>query len=103
MIYITMEYIHAHSRIDYDCEDATLQLYADAAEETVLGYLNRGTTPQEAIESLKEQYGKIPARIFEATLLLIDHMYQFRGVVTPQNLYQVPYSFDLLLKPLMKL
>ena len=36
MIYITLEYIHAHSRIDYDCEDAALQLYADAAEETVL-------------------------------------------------------------------
>ena len=41
MKWLTIEYIKQHSRIDYDCEDALLELYGKAAEETVMNIIDR--------------------------------------------------------------
>ena len=41
MKYLTLEMIKGHSRIQFDCEDDMLQLYAESAEDTVLNMLNR--------------------------------------------------------------
>ena len=53
MKYLTIQYIKEHSRIDYDCEDALLELYGDSAEETMASYLNRGKTVEEMVADLK--------------------------------------------------
>ena len=103
MKYLTIEYIKEHSRIDYDCEDAILELYGNAAEMTIAQYLNRGDTVEECVQSLTEKYGEVPAPIIQAALLLVDHSYDHRSPVSPTNMYQVPYSFDILVKPYMKL
>ena len=61
------------------------------------------TPVAEAIASLTEQYGEIPESVIEAALELVDHQYQYRGLVSPTSISTVPYNWDLLLKPYMKL
>ena len=103
MKYLTIQYIKEHSRIDYDCEDAVLELYGDSAEQTMASYLNRGVTVEEMVEDLKEVYGHVPAPIIHATLMLVDISYQYRSPISPTNVSVVPYTFDILVKPYMKL
>lgn len=97
MKWLTIDYIKQHSRLDFSDEDSVLDLYGSAAEETTLNYLNR--TYQE----LLEQYGEVPAPIRQATLLLVDHSYTQRSPASAQNMSIVPYSFDILVKPYMRL
>lgn len=97
MKWLTIEDIKAQLRIDTDCEDAVLQLYGVAAEETVLNYINR------TYEEVMEKYGDIPAPVRLATLMLVDNSYQHRSPASPQNMYYVLYGFDTLIKPYMRL
>lgn len=99
MKYITLEYIKAHSRIDElreNLEETDLvTLYAESAEQTVLNYLNR------SLEDLIDNYAEVPAPVMHATLMLVDLSYMQRSPISVQNLYTVPYTFDVLLKPYM--
>lgn len=103
MKYLTLDYIKLHSRIDFDCDDELLEMYGDAAEETVMDYIKSGQTVDEGISMLTEKYGQLPARIYQASLLLVEHMYNQRGVATSISLSPVPYNFDMLVKPFMTL
>lgn len=103
MEFLSLEYIRQHSRIEYDCEDALLELYADAAEEVLAQTLNRGNNAQEMVTSLFEQYGKIPTPIYHAGLMLVDLSYQNRTAIGPQQMHIIPYTFDICVKPYMKL
>ena len=71
---LTLEQIKAQCRIDPEMteEDSLLELYGDAAEETVLNYCNR------SLESLYEEYGRIPAAITQGALMLVANSYKNR-------------------------
>lgn len=100
MKFITFEQIKQQLRLDKEqaeMEHDMLCDYGDSAEETVLNTLN--TTMEDIIE----QYGRMPKPIVHATLLLVDNAYKERSPITPQNMSSVPYSFDLMLKPYMRL
>lgn len=97
MKYLTIDYIKSHSRLDYDCEDALIELYANAAEDMVLTYIRR------RYQDLTDEYGQVPDAIMHATLMLCDHGYTHRSPVSMQNLSEVKYSFDWLVKPYMRL
>lgn len=103
MRFLTIDFIKLHSRIDYDCEDELLEEYGDSAEEIICGLLGRGETVDEMVASLKEQYGAVPANIYEAAQMLVDLSYQSRSPVSPQNMSIVPYAFDLKIKRYIKL
>lgn len=103
MKYLTIDYIKQHLRIDFDCEDGLLEMYGDSAEETVAQYLNRGKAVDEMVADLKEVYGHVPAPIIHASLMLVDISYQYRSPISPTNVSMVPYTFDILVKPYMKL
>lgn len=103
MKFLSLEYVKQHLRLDTDCEDSLLVMYADAAESTLANYLNRGKTVQEMIDSLTEEYGEIPATIYQAALELVDASYQHRSPSSPTQMYYVLYGFDALVKPYMKL
>ena len=100
MKYLTIEQIKQQLRLDdqqvFDEHDL-LELYGDSAEDTVLNILNR------TMEDVIEQYGRIPAALRHATLMLVDNAYKERSPITPQNMSTVPYAFDLLVKPYMHL
>lgn len=98
MKWLSIDYIKQHSRIDFDCEDQLLELYADSAEETILDITNR------TYEELKEMGGgQIPAKLYHAALLLVDNSYQNRTPSSMQQLHTIPYGFDILVKNFMKL
>ena len=103
MNYLTIEYIKEHSRLDYDCEDALLELYANSAEMSIAQLLNRGKTVAECVASLEEEFGEVPAPIIHAALMLVDNSYEHRSPTSPQQMYYVPYGFDIMVKPYMKL
>lgn len=98
---LTLEYIKQHSRIDYDCEDELLGLYGDAAEVVLAQHLGRGKTVDDMVDSLTEEFGEVPAAIMQAALMLVDVSYQYRSPISPSNIYVVPYTFDILVKPYM--
>ena len=101
MKFLTLDYIKQHSRIDFDCEDALLELYGEAAEEAVLDI-----TPR-TYEEIREKWGTkekpIPAKLIVASLMLVEVSYLYRSPVSQQNMYAVPYAFDMMVKPYIKL
>lgn len=100
MKYLTFALIKAQLRLDdgqADAERDLLEMYGEAAEDTVLN------TCRRTITDIFEEYGCVPKAIVQASLMLVANSYQHREPASPQNLYSVPYTFDLLLKPYMRL
>ena len=99
MKYLTIDDIKQQLKLDFDCEDALLELYGTGAEDTILYLCNR------TYENLIESYGgSVPAAIRQVTLELVTNSYdQGSGPASPTNLSAVPYNFDLLIKPYMVL
>ena len=97
MKWLTTDWIKAHSRIDFDCEDELLELYGEDAEEMVLNVCNR------TMEDIIEQYGQVPKPLYVAALLLVETSYTQRASVSMQNLSDVPYAFDMKVKHYIKL
>ena len=99
MKWLRLDKIKKQLRIDPDfCdEDDLLESYGEDAEDTVLNIIG------QSVEELYEQYGDIPAPLVQASLLLVGISYQHREAITPQNLYIVPYAFDMRVKPYMRL
>jgi uncharacterized phage protein (predicted DNA packaging) len=101
MKWLTIEDIKTLSRIDYDCEDSLLELYGEAAEDTVMNIIGRDY--DDIVEHFGTDDRPIPAAIIQATLILVDTSYMQRTAVTPQQMFAVPYAFDMLIKPYMRL
>ena len=100
MKFLTFDQIKAQLRLDdQQAEDEydLLELYGDAAEDMVLNTLNC------TITDIFEQYGTVPKALVQAGLMLVAQSYQHREPASPQNLSAVPYAFDLLLKPYIRL
>ena len=97
MKYLRIDDIKQQLRLDFDCEDALLELYGTGAEDTILHLCNR------TYENLVETYGEVPAAIRHATLLLVANSYEQRSPASPTNLSAVHYNFDMLVKPYMAL
>ena len=99
MKWLTLQKIKAQCRIDdiNTEEDELLEMYGESAEEAVLNALGR------SYEDLIEVYSRVPVPVAHASLMLVDLSYQYRSPIGSQNMYQVLYAFDLLLKPYMRL
>lgn len=100
MKFLTFDQIKDQLRLDDEQaleEHDLLELYGEAAEDMVLNTMNR------TMEDIIEQYGVVPKSLVQAGLMLVAQSYQHREPASPQNLYTVPYAFDLLLKPYIKL
>ena len=99
MKWLTLEQMKAQLRIeaDFTAEDTLLVNYGEAAEDTLLNYLNR------PYQDIIELYGKVPMPLVQASLMLVDVSYQHRSPISVTNISLVPYTFDLLVKPYMRL
>ena len=58
---------------------------------------------RRTIEDIYEEYGEVPEDFKQATLLLVDNAYKERSPISPQSMSTVPYAFDMMLKPYMRL
>lgn len=98
MKWLTLDWIRAHSRLLKDVEeDDLLELYGEAAEESVLNVCQR------TYEDFIDNYGAIPKPIFEASLMLVELSYTQRSPVSQQQMYGIGYAFDFMVKPYMRL
>jgi uncharacterized phage protein (predicted DNA packaging) len=97
MKFLTLDYIKQQLRIVWSEEDTLLDEYGKAAEDTLLNLLNR------SYHDLLESYGEVPAPLVQAAMLLVGESYQHREPSSAQNLSSVPYAFDMLIKPYMRL
>lgn len=99
MKWLTLAKIKQQLRIepDFTDEDDVLEMYGESAEDVILNYLNR------SYEDVVEIYGHMPAPLIHASLMLVDTSYQYRSPVSTQNMSMVPYTFDILVKPYMRL
>lgn len=100
MKYLTFEQIKAQLRLDdeqAELERTLLEMYGDAAEDAVLTIIRR------PLRNVKQVYGHVPKKLILVTLLLVDEWYQHRAPAEPGSLSPVPYAFDLMLKPMMRL
>ena len=99
MKWLKLERIKQQLRIepDFHEEDELLEEYGESAEEVLLNYLNR------TYEDVIEVYGRVPAPLRHASLMLVDMSYQYRSPVSAQSISLMPYTFDILIKPYIKL
>ena len=100
MKFLTFDQIKAQLRLDDEQaeeERDILELYGESAEDAVLSLVRRN------MANLVETYGRIPKQIVQATLMLVAISYQHREPASQQNMYAVPYTFDLLIKSYMRL
>ena len=100
MKYLTFDMIKQQLRLDDEqasMEHDLLEMYGESAEDTVLNLCNR------TITDIFEQYGMVPKALVHATLMLVDNAYKERSPISPQSMSTVPYAFDLMLKPYIKL
>lgn len=100
MKYLTFEQIKAKLRLDdeqAELERKLLEMYGDAAEDAVLTIIRR------PLRNVKQVYGHVPKKLIQVTLLLVDEWYQHRATAEPGTLSPVPYAFDFMLKPMMRL
>lgn len=98
MKWLTLERIKQQLRIepDFHDEDDILELYGDSAEDAIMEVLNR------SYEELYEVYGRIPAPVVHASLMLVAQSYKDREKDLVQQVNANP-TFSLLLKPYMRL
>ncbi len=99
MKYLTLTQVKEQLRLDttFTLEDAKLTRLANAAENVVANITRRTYNDMIAM------YGEIPDDVVSAALLLVEVGYVQGSPVSQQNLSVVPYSFDILLKPYMRL
>ena len=97
MKFLALPYIKEHSRIDFDCDDAVLQLYGNAAEDVTLNIIRR------TYENLQDRYGTIPPAIRQAALMLTEVGYAHRSPVSMNNKSVIPYTYDTLIAEYMRL
>lgn len=100
MKYITFEQIKAQLRLDdtqADLERTRLEGMAGAAEEAVLDIMRR------SLVDVILTYNGLPQRLVHVTLLLVDEWYQHRSTIEMGSMSSVPYAFDFMLKPMMRL
>ena len=97
MKYLTLEYIKAHSRIDYDCENDLIEKYASAAERSILNLIG------QSYDELIDTYGEVPDDIMVATFELADNLIRHRSPVEQMGMSIVPYNFDFMLKNYIRL
>lgn len=100
MKFLTFDTIKAQLRLDDEqaqLEHDLLCDYGEAAEDAVLNICNR------TLEDIIEQYGKVPAPLRHVARMLVDEWYKHRSPVEQGQLSPVPYAFDLMLKPYMRL
>ena len=93
--WLSVQAIHDHCRIDFNCEDSELEQFGMDAEQAILDLTRR------TFENFVDTYGRIPDPIFNASLLLVQNLYNNRDAADSQKKEAALYGFDLLLKNYM--
>ena len=95
--WLTIDAIHAHCRIDFNCEDAELKQMGITAEQAILDLTRR------TYENFVDTYGRIPDPIFNASLLLVQSLYNNRDAEEQRDSKEIAFGFSFMVKNYMVL
>lgn len=98
MALTTLDRLKKHVRADdFDDDDELLDGYREAAEEAVLRDIGRSE------EELEENFGKIPAPLCQAVLLLAGFWYDHREGASSGGVAELPFAVRSLTLPYKRL
>lgn len=95
--WLSLDAIHKHTRMDFNCEDAELEQFGMAAEQAILDLTRR------TYENFLDTYGRIPDPIFNATLLLVQSLYKNRDAEEQRDSKEIAFGFSFMVKNYMVL
>ena len=95
--WLSLDAIHQHTRMDFNCEDAELEQFGMAAEQAILDLTRR------TYENFLDTYGRIPDPIFNATLLLVQSLYKNRDAEEQRDSKEIAFGFSFMVKNYMVL
>lgn len=96
--YLTIEDLKRQCRVDFEDDDELLSLYGSAAERAVVAATRRSAEELAAMGG-----GTMPVALRLAMLLLAAHYYRLREAVTGVGQEGVPYAYEYLVKPYVRL
>lgn len=98
MAITTLELLKKHVRADdFDDDDELLDGYREAAEELVLRDIGRSEA------ELEESFGKVPAPLRQAVLLLAGFWYDHREAASSGQVSELPFAVRSLTLPYKRL
>ena len=95
--WLNLDAIQQHCRIDFNCEDAELEQMGITAEQAILDLTRR------TFENFIDTYGRIPDPIFNATLLLVQSLYNNRDAEEQRDSKEIAFGFSFMVKNYMVL
>ena len=95
--WLSVQAIHDHCHIDFNCEDAELEQFGIAAEQAILNLTRR------TFENFIDTYGRIPDPIFNASLLLVQSLYKNRDAEEQRDSKEIAFGFSFMVKNYMVL
>jgi hypothetical protein len=93
--WLSVDAIHQHCRIDFNCEDAELEQMGITSEQAILDLTRR------TYENFIDTYGRIPDPIFNASLLLVQSLYKNRDAEEQRDSKEIAFGFQFLVKNYM--
>lgn len=96
MLFLTINDIRDHVRIDDPEQDELLVHYGKSAEQEALNYI--GMT----FDELLDEYGEVPAPIKHACLMRVGSWYKHREDISDRQYYTAPFAWEVLLMPYCK-
>ena len=95
--WLSVQAIHDHCHIDFNCEDAELEQMGIAAEQAILDLTRR------TYENFIDTYGRVPDPIFNASLLLVQSLYKNRDAEEQRDSKEIAFGFSFMVKNYMVL
>ena len=93
--WLTLDAIHQHCRIDFNCEDAELLQMGMAAEQSILDLTRR------TFANIIDTYGRIPDPLFNASLLMVQSLYKNRDAEEQRDSKQIAFGLEGMVKNYM--
>lgn len=93
--WLTLDAIHQHCRIDFNCEDAELLQMGMAAEQSILDLTRR------TFANILDTYGRIPDPLFNASLLMVQSLYKNRDAEEQRDSKQIAFGLEYMVKNYM--
>ena len=108
---VTLDELKMQMRVDLEEEDAIIEAYGIAAEDTVASMTRRtleelaviGRAEDQLTGEVEDVAADFPARLKIAVLMLAAHWYRNREPVATVAMNAVPYALEVLVKPYRKL
>lgn len=108
---VTLDELKMQMRVDLEEEDAIIEAYGMAAEDTVASMTRRtleelaviGRAEAQLAGEVEDVAADFPPRLKVAVLMLAAHWYRNREPVATVAMNAVPYSLEVLVKPYRKL